>query len=1124
VTGICLAPLEGGVPRPRPRPEHPAAGPPGPSDPEWYKDAIIYELHVRSFQDSNGDGVGDFAGLTSRLGYLYDLGVTAIWLLPFYPSPLRDDGYDIADYRGIHPSYGTMADFRSFLDEAHRRGLRVITELVVNHTSDEHPWFQRARRAKPGHPEREFYVWSESPDRYDGARVIFQDFERSNWTWDPVAEAYYWHRFYSHQPDLNFDNPAVFEAVQEVIDYWFGLGVDGMRLDAIPYLVEREGTHSENLRQTHDVLRRLRRHVDERFSHRMLLAEANQWPEDAAAYFGNGDESHMVFHFPLMPRLFMAIRQEDRLPIVDILAQTPDAPKGCQWALFLRNHDELTLEMVTEEERQYMYYVYATDPQARINLGIRRRLAPLVGNDRRRVELMNMLLFSLPGTPILYYGDEIGMGDNIYLGDRNGVRTPMQWSADRNGGFSRANPQRLFLPLIVDDQYHYQAVHVEQQKGSRTSLLAWMTRLISLRRRFQAFGRGRMDIVDTPNPRVLAYVRTWHRQQILVVANLSRFAQHAELDLERWTGMAPVELSGRTPFPPVASEPYALSLGPHACFWFELRSDRAPARRALPELGVERNWDELFDERGRPELEAALPAYLEACTVWATGGRSILSVRIEESLRIESGRRRYVLLIVRLTFTSGEPQLCLLPLGVQARAGARTERSLVATLRIGASAQHVLYDASEDPPLASALLGMVRRKQAVPGTAGVLEAIAYRPEALSARSQIGNGIRRERRGPNALVDVGGAIVLKLFKQLDIGPNPEVELCTHLNAAGFAHAPALHGSLIYRPYASARGDTIAIGILEQFVENEGEAWPRAVRAARAYFTRAARRRRPARPIPAILPALDDGTDAAEEAGLSLGAYVGVIRLIAVRTADLHRTLAVATTDPDFVPEPLNPLSQRSAYQRMRTLAVSVTATLRRQQQRLPRQLRRAADVVVARQGDAMAVFHALLERPMQGLRIRDHGNLHLGQVLHTGDDIMLIDFEGEPGRPVYERRLKRSPMHDVAAMVRSFHNAAHAARQFLGPDTQGKPAPPWLRRWQQAVGTVFVTTYLDATRDTGLLPADRKDLEALLRAHLLERAYYELRFELTHRPQWVQAPLLDIPVLMGEGGESGGSVA
>ena len=509
-------------------------------DPLWYKDAILYELHVRAFRDSNDDGIGDFRGLTEKLDYLQDLGVTTLWLLPFYPSPLRDDGYDIADDTDIHPAYGSMCDFREFMREAHRRGLRVITELVINHTSDQHPWFQKARRAKPGSAARDQYIWSDTPDRFTDARIIFKDFESSNWSWDPLAQAYYWHRFYSHQPDLNYDNPRVHEAIRGVLDFWMRAGVDGMRLDAIPYLYEREGTNCENLPETHVFLRELRRHVDARFPNRMLLAEANQWPEDTVPYFGDGDECNMAFHFPVMPRLFMAIRMEDRFPIIDILRQTPPIPPVAQWGIFLRNHDELTLEMVTEEERDYMYRIYAADPQARINLGIRRRLAPLLGNDRRSIELMNCLLFSLPGTPVIYYGDEIGMGDNIYLGDRNGVRTPMQWSGDRNAGFSRANPQQLYLPVITDPEYHYASVNVEAQQGNPNSLLSWMKRMIALRKRFKAFGRGDLRFLYPDNRKVLVFVRTFEEERVLVVANLSRLTQHVSLDLSEFEGLVPV--------------------------------------------------------------------------------------------------------------------------------------------------------------------------------------------------------------------------------------------------------------------------------------------------------------------------------------------------------------------------------------------------------------------------------------------------------------------------------------------------------------------------------------------------------------------------------------------------------
>ncbi|HAH05979.1 MAG TPA: maltose alpha-D-glucosyltransferase [Elusimicrobia bacterium] len=552
----------------------------------WYKDAVIYELHVRAFHDGKGDGVGDFVGLTRKLDYLQDLGVSALWLLPFYPSPLRDDGYDISDYFDVHPSYGTLSEFKRFLREAHRRGLKVITELVLNHTSDQHALFQRARRAPPGSRERDFYVWSDSPSKYAEARVIFKDFESSNWTWDPVAKAYYWHRFYSHQPDLNFDNPAVLRHLLKAVDFWLGLGVDGLRLDAIPYLFEREGSSCENLPETHAFLKELRRHVDARFKDRMLLAEANQWPEDAAAYFGSGDECHMAFHFPIMPRLFSALHMEDCFPIVDILKQTPALPDALQWALFLRNHDELTLEMVTDEERDYMYRVYAMDPRARINLGIRRRLAPLLGNHRRKIELINGLLFSLPGTPVLYYGDEIGMGDNIYLGDRNGVRTPMQWSADRNGGFSQADAARLYAPVNADSVYGYQGLNVEAQEQQPCSLLNWMRQLVAARRRHDTFGRGSTEFLDADNRRVLAYFRHGADDDILVVANLSQKAQAVELALGRYAGIQPVEIVGGTLFPRIGVGPYALSFGPYGFYWFSLGCGRRPPAWRNPEVQV----------------------------------------------------------------------------------------------------------------------------------------------------------------------------------------------------------------------------------------------------------------------------------------------------------------------------------------------------------------------------------------------------------------------------------------------------------------------------------------------------------------------------------------------------------
>jgi maltose alpha-D-glucosyltransferase/alpha-amylase len=536
----------------------------------WYKEAIIYQVHVRTFFDSNGDGIGDFQGLAQRLDYVQELGVNAIWLMPFFLSPLRDDGYDISDYKSVHPGYGTLEDFKTFLSSAHDRGIRVIIEMVANHTSDQHPWFLESRSSQDN-PKRDWYVWSDTDTMYGGTRIIFVDTEMSNWAWDPVSKSYYWHRFFSHQPDLNYDNPAVREEMWNVMKFWLEVGVDGFRLDAVPYLIEREGTSCENLPETHEVIRELRKKVDDQFPGAMLLAEANQWPADLRPYFGDGDEFHMAFHFPLMPRMFMGLRLEDRKPITEILQQTPEIPASCQWCLFLRNHDELTLEMVTDIERDYMYDIYASDKTTRLNLGIRRRLAPLLDNDRRRIELMNGMLMSLPGTPIIYYGDEIGMGDNIYLGDRNGVRTPMQWSGGWNGGFSTADPERLYSPPILNPVYGYQAVNVLSQKRTDHSLLSWMKHIMRIRRSSRVFGSGSIEVLYPGNHRVLVYVRQLGAETVLVVNNLSSAAQAVELDLRRYKGNILIEMFGRNIFPRIGDLPYLLTMGPYQFYWFRLR-------------------------------------------------------------------------------------------------------------------------------------------------------------------------------------------------------------------------------------------------------------------------------------------------------------------------------------------------------------------------------------------------------------------------------------------------------------------------------------------------------------------------------------------------------------------------
>ena len=622
-----------------------------PADPHWYKDAVIYQTHVKAFFDANGDGVGDLEGLIAKLDYVKELGVSAIWLLPFYPSPLRDDGYDIADYRTIHPAYGTLKDVRRLIGEAHRRGLRVITELVINHTSDQHPWFQRARRARSGSTKRNYYVWSDTDQKYQDTRIIFLDTEKSNWTWDAEAQAYFWHRFYSHQPDLNFDNPAVMQQVLGLLHYWLEMGVDGLRLDAIPYLIEREGTNCENLPETHTVLKRIRAEIDEHYGDRMLLAEANQWPEDTQPYFGAGDECHMAFHFPLMPRMYLAIAQEDRNPITDIMRQTPEIPGGCQWAIFLRNHDELTLEMVTQNEREYLWNTYAADRRMRINLGIRRRLAPLLDNDRRKIELMNALLLSMPGTPVIYYGDEIGMGDNVYLGDRDGVRTPMQWSPDRNGGFSRANPQALYAPPIQDPIYGFQGVNVEAQQQSPDSLLNWMKRLIGVRQGRQTFGRGALTFLYPRNRKVLAYLREHEGETILCIYNLSRNAQACDLELTAFRDRVPVELLGRTAFPPIVDPSYRITLPGYGYYWLvltteaELPSWHQATPEPLPELitiVVHDSWRAISESRGGQDLaQFVLPEYLPK-QLWFDS-RRVDKVRLARAGAVRDGQRAFLL-------------------------------------------------------------------------------------------------------------------------------------------------------------------------------------------------------------------------------------------------------------------------------------------------------------------------------------------------------------------------------------------------------------------------------------------------------------------------------------------------
>ncbi len=1101
-------------------------------DPLWYKNAIIYQIHVKAFCDSDGDGVGDFKGLTQKLGYLQDLGVTAIWLLPFYPSPFKDDGYDISDYRAIHPAYGTMGAFKAFLREAHRRGLRVITELVINHTSDQHRWFRRARRAKPGSQWRDFYVWSDTPTRYKDTRIIFQDFETSNWAWDPVAKAYYWHRFFSHQPDLNFDNPKVRREVFKVLEFWLDMGVDGLRLDAVPYLFEREGTNCENLPESHDFLKKLRAHVDAKYEGRMLLAEANQWPEDAVAYFGEGDECHMSFHFPLMPRLFMALKMEDRYPIVDILDQTPSVPEVCQWAIFLRNHDELTLEMVTDEERDYMYKTYAQDPQMRLNLGIRRRLAPLAGNHRRRIELMNSLLFSMPGTPIVYYGDELGMGDNIYLGDRNGVRTPMQWGPGKNAGFSSANPQRLYLPPINDPEYHYETYNVEAQQNNPHSLLWWMKRMIAVRKRLDAFGYGSLEFLSSDNNKVLSFIRTHEEQRILVIANLSRFIQYVNLDLSEYKNLVPVEVFGRTSFPAIGQDPYFLTLAPHCFFWFTLEPVKGENGSVevetpvteLPLIRVADRWESVFKGRGAGGLERILPQHLKTRRWFRGKARAIKSLAFTDMIPASFDSGKAVLALVQITYTDENDEMYLLPFTYTrgeegAEAAEDSARAAAARLKIkDKDEQGLLYDAFADEGFSRGLLDMMARSRRMKGGAGTLQATATKnARQLIAREDVSLAPRMiSAEQTNTSVAYGETFILKAFRKPDPGVNPDLEIGSFLTRKKFQHIPKVCGRIVYR---ARKGEPATIAILHEYVPNEGDAWSYTLDFLRGYIENVLTLEREARDAPPPVVPLTglEEEDIPRVVSEMVGPYWESVRVLGKRTAELHLALSSDEDDPTFSPERLSALSQRAMYQSMRNLTVNTFQLLRKHMKRFPEDVLPAAREIMGRQSEVLERFRIFKERRVSTTITRCHGDYHLGQVLHTGKDFVIIDFEGEPARTLTERRRKRSPLTDVAGMIRSF---AYAGRSALmeHSDMRAEDAEilePWMEVWLSYVCAAFVKSYLDTAGAAPFVPEDPEDIDRLLKAFLLEKAVYELGYELNNRPDWAAIPLQGIRDVLDE---------
>jgi maltose alpha-D-glucosyltransferase/alpha-amylase len=1101
-------------------------------DPLWYKQAIIYELHVKAFKDSNADGIGDFPGLLQKLDYLQDLGVTCIWLLPFFPSPLKDDGYDIADYMNVHPMYGTLEDFQAFLQAAHNRDLQVMIELVINHTSDQHPWFQAARQSTNA-AEHDFYVWSDTDDKYKDARIIFTDTERSNWTWDPVAKQYFWHRFFSHQPDLNYDNPKVLEEILKVMRFWLDLGVDALRIDAIPYLVERDGTSCENLPETHTIIKKLRAAIDAEYSNRMVLAEANQWPADVRPYFGEGDECHMAFHFPLMPRIYMALRQEDRLPIIDIIAQTPEIPDICQWGLFLRNHDELTLEMVTNDERDYMYLAYSGDPRMRINLGIRRRLAPLLENNRRRIELLNSLLLSFPGTPILYYGDEIGMGDNIYLGDRNGVRTPMQWNADRNAGFSTATPARLYSPVIMDPVWGYEALNVEAQQSDTYSLLHWTRNMIALRKLFQVFGRGTIEFLNPANRKILAYLRRYDGEQILCVANLSRFAQPVDLDLSALAGMIPMEMLGYVEFPAIDEHPYRLTLAPYSFLWLELQRKAEPAEPslALGERGaidVTAGWQSLFKGANREHLETScFPEYLPKQRWFGGKSREIKATKILDWTELKTSHSALALLEVE--FATGAPDLYQVPLGMSFGDAADEVTKTAPQAIVGAITSSkkigILHDGIFDDKTCAEFIALIAESCNLQGLNGRIQG---RP-GKALQTILGNGEtglsvhRGSAEQSNTSILFGDRFILKLFRRLEPGLNPDYEIGRYLTEkTSFNHIPPFAGIIEYIPSVSAEpgleriaatgteknSRTTILGMLQGLVANEGDGWKWTVEELHRYYETCAAVPFPENSFAELADALDlSERSASQLARDHVGLYLDSASTLGRRTAELHLALA-STDDPAFAPEPFSTADVQTLFEDARHHAAAAFDALRDRLPYLPDDMMESAASVLSRRRQILDRFAVQTFDDLRAQRIRIHGDYHLGQVLRVKTDFVILDFEGEPTRSLAYRRSKQSPLKDVAGMLRSFSYAAYGT---LINYTARHPEDlaclePWAQLWERAAAAEFLRAYRGNTQGATFLPAHPADFRKLLDIFLLDKALYEMLYELNSRPAWLRIPM------------------
>lgn len=1081
-------------------------------DPLWYKDAVIYELHIKAFYDSDNNGTGDFPGLIQKLDYIQDLGVNTLWLLPFYPSPMRDDGYDIADYRNIHPEYGTMADFKLFVKEAHRRGLKIITELVINHTSDQHPWFQAARRAPAGSSKRDFYVWSDSNQKFPETRIIFQDAERSNWTWDEEAHAYYWHRFFHHQPDLNFNNPKVVKAVIKLMRFWLDLGVDGMRLDAIPYLCVREGTQNENLPGTHAVIKQMRAVLDEHYPHCVFLAEVNQWPEDVRDYFSDGDECHMAYHFPLMPRMYMAIAQEDRHPIVDIMRQTPNIPDSCQWAVFLRNHDELTLEMVTDKERDYMYQMYVVDPRARVNVGIRRRLAPLMDNEIDKIKLMNSLLLSMPGSPSLYYGDEIGMGDNFFLGDRNGVRTPMQWSPDRNAGFSRADPQRLYLPPIMDPVYGFGSVNVEAQQRERGSLLNWMQRVLALRKNHQAFGRGKLVFLHPSNRKILAYFRLYQDDIILCVANLSRAAQAVELDLSAYKGRVPVELMGRASFPPIGELPYLLTLPGHNHYWFRLASgEEAPAwhdehllPEELPTLVLFDGWNSFFNDRVIPsriaiaekvrhQLEEEVLPHFVAAQHWS-GAKDVVLRRVVINDYAEWGSdgKKWLIALCRVEGDLGVPYSCFLPLALAWENG--DEKHLRAMLpttvaKVRQQAQiGIVADAFADEWFCQAMEEAIRSRETLTCATGTIRFSATDTFVSLSKASATLSIRSlGLQGSNTNVVLAEQYFLKGYRHLEIGMQPEFEIGRFLtDVVKFPNIAPVFGLV---EYEDSEGRKMTLALLQGYVRNQGDCWNYTLDYLGRFLEECRTAGEPPKP--------------AEQAH---AAYLVLIRTLGQRTGELHNALEKITGDSAFDPELVNDSDLSNWIQHGQAEAQRTLDLLKSRELELAVSVVELAQTLLARRNALAERLQACISGQLKLVKTRYHGNYHLGHVLLAHNDFVITDFKGDPTCTFVERHHKHSSLRDVADMLRSFSYAAHTALAHASAEQPKNMSKfePFVREWEAEVSRVFLAAYMETVGNS--LVAPDAPLRDLLDLFILEKALYDVRNALDKRPDWLVIPL------------------